>query len=105
MEAQSCVMTNKYAEGYPGKRYYRGTAFVDVAEELAREIPFYRIRHAVKPGAAGWALVRQGYGASKEDALLKLQYDLYYIKHQSLWLDAVILIKTLADTLTLRGRA
>lgn len=53
---------------------------------------------------AGWGLVKQGYGASKEDALLKLQYDLYYIKHQSLWLDLVILLKTIVDTLTLRGR-
>jgi lipopolysaccharide/colanic/teichoic acid biosynthesis glycosyltransferase len=71
---------------------------------LAREIPFYRVRHAVKPGMAGWGLVKQGYGASKEDALLKLQYDLYYIKHQSLWLDLIILLKTIVDTLTLRGR-
>ena len=58
--------------------------------QLEREIPFYRLRHAVRPGAAGWALIHQGYSASKEDALLKLQYDLYYIKHQSLWLDAEI---------------
>ena len=76
----------------------------EFVEELAAEIPFYRVRHAVKPGMAGWALVKQGYGASKEDALLKLQYDLYYIKHQSLWLDVVILLKTIMDTLTLRGR-
>ncbi|MFB0535399.1 MAG: sugar transferase [Anaerolineae bacterium] len=76
----------------------------EFVEELAREIPFYRVRHAVKPGMAGWGLVKQGYGASKEDALLKLQYDLYYIKHQSLWLDAVILLKTIVDTLTFRGR-
>ena len=74
-------------------------------EELAREIPFYRVRHAVKPGMAGWALVKYGYASSKEDAAIKLQYDLYYIKHQSLWLDVVILIKTIVDTLTLRGRA
>jgi len=79
--------------------------------ELAREIPFYRVRHAVKPGMAGWGLVKQGYGASKEDALVKLQYDLYYIKHQSLWLDIIILLKTVPsialragiDTLTFRG--
>ncbi len=77
----------------------------EFVEELAREIPFYRVRHAVKPGMAGWGLVRQGYGASKEDTLVKLQYDLYYIKHQSLWFDIVILIKTIFDTLTLRGRA
>jgi len=72
--------------------------------ELEKEIPFYRTRHCVKPGMAGWGLVRQGYGASKEDALLKLQYDLYYIKHQSVWLDLVILLKTVVDTLTFRGR-
>ncbi len=77
----------------------------EFVEELAREIPFYRVRHAVKPGMAGWALVKYGYASSKEDAAIKLQYDLYYIKHQSLWLDVVILIKTIVDTLTLRGRA
>lgn len=71
---------------------------------LEREIPFYRTRHCVKPGMAGWGLVKQGYGASEEDALVKLQYDLYYIKHQSVWLDLVILLKTIVDTLTLRGR-
>ena len=76
----------------------------EFVEELAQEIPFYRVRHAVKPGMAGWGLVKQGYGASKEDALLKLQYDLYYIKHQSLWLDLIILLRTVVDTLTLRGR-
>ncbi len=71
---------------------------------LSKEMPFYQVRHAVRPGMAGWGLVRQGYGASREDALLKLQYDLYYIKHQSLWLDLVILLKTVLETLTLRGR-
>jgi exopolysaccharide biosynthesis polyprenyl glycosylphosphotransferase len=77
----------------------------EFVEELAREIPFYRVRHAVKPGMAGWGLVKQGYGASKEDAFVKLQYDLYYIKHQSIWLDTIILIKTIIDTFTFRGRA
>lgn len=76
----------------------------EFADELAQEIPFYRVRHAVKPGMAGWALVKQGYGASKVDALLKLQYDLYYIKHQSLWLDLVILLKTTIGTIALKGR-
>lgn len=76
----------------------------EFVEELAREIPFYRVRHAVRPGMAGWGLVKQGYGGSKEEAVLKLQYDLYYIKHQSLWLDIVILLKTIIDTLTFRGR-
>jgi len=73
--------------------------------ELEKEIPFYRTRYCVKPGMAGWGLVKQGYGSSKEDALIKLQYDLYYIKHQSVWLDLVILLKTILDTVTLRGRA
>jgi len=77
----------------------------EFVEELAREIPFYRVRHAVKPGMAGWALVKYGYASSKEDTIVKLQYDLYYIKHWSLWLDLVILLKTVLDMLTLRGRA
>jgi len=72
--------------------------------ELEKEIPFYQTRHCVKPGMAGWGLVKQGYGASKEDALTKLQYDLYYIKHQSILLDLVTLVKTFVDTFTLRGR-
>lgn len=76
----------------------------EFVEELTEEIPFYCVRHAVKPGMAGWGLVNQGYGSSKEDALLKLQFDLYYIKHQSLWLDIVILLKTILNTLTLGGR-
>jgi exopolysaccharide biosynthesis polyprenyl glycosylphosphotransferase len=76
----------------------------EFVEELAASIPFYRVRHAVKPGMAGWGLVKQGYGDSEEDALLKLQYDLYYIKHKSLWLDIIILLKTVVDTIGLRGR-
>ncbi len=77
----------------------------EFVRELSREIPFYRVRHAVKPGMAGWALVKHGYASSKEDALVKLQYDLYYIKHWSPWFDFVILIKTIVDALTFRGRA
>jgi len=76
----------------------------EFVEELAREIPFFRARHAVRPGMAGWALVKQGYSSSREAALLKLQYDLYYVKHQSLWLDLVILLKTFVDSVTLKGR-
>lgn len=76
----------------------------EFVEALARTIPFYRLRHAVKPGMAGWALVKQGYAASREDALVRLQYDLYYIKHQSLWLDLVILLKALLRVLGLKGR-
>ncbi|MGQ9682317.1 MAG: sugar transferase [Anaerolineae bacterium] len=76
----------------------------EFAEVLAKQIPFYRVRHAVKPGLAGWAMLQQGYASSTEDALLKLQYDLYYIKHQSLWLDLVILVRTVVHMLGLRGR-
>jgi len=72
--------------------------------ELEKSIPFYRTRLMVKPGMAGWGLVKQGYGASEQDALIKLQYDLYYIKHQSIFLDIVILVRTIFDTLSFRGR-
>lgn len=67
-------------------------------------IPFYRLRHAVRPGMAGWALVKCGYGSSVEDALIKLEYDLYYIKHQSIYLDLLILLKTIGQMLALKGR-
>jgi len=72
--------------------------------ELEKRIPFYRLRHAVRPGMAGWALVQYGYGSSVEDALVKLQYDLYYIKHQSIYLDFLILLKTIGGMLSFRGR-
>lgn len=71
--------------------------------ELEREIPHYRARHALKPGLGGWGLVNQGYGSSREEARVKHEYDLYYLRHQSLWLDLVILARTFVDTLTLRG--
>ncbi len=73
-------------------------------QNLEKEIPFYRVRLAVKPGMAGWGLIHQGYGASKQDSLEKLQYDLFYIKHQSFWLDMQILWRTALDALSLRGR-
>lgn len=72
--------------------------------ELEKQIPFYRTRHAIKPGMAGWAQVNHGYAGSVEDALVRLQYDLYYIKHQSIWLDFLILFRTLWAMLTFRGR-
>ncbi|MBI5652621.1 MAG: sugar transferase [Chloroflexi bacterium] len=55
--------------------------------QLEQHIPFYRLRHAIKPGMAGWALVNAGYVDSLEIAQLRVEYDLYYIKHQALWLD------------------
>jgi lipopolysaccharide/colanic/teichoic acid biosynthesis glycosyltransferase len=72
--------------------------------QLEEQVPFYRLRHAVKPGMAGWALVNYGYSSSVEDAMIKVQYDLYYIKHQSIYLDVLILFKTLVDMVTLGGR-
>jgi lipopolysaccharide/colanic/teichoic acid biosynthesis glycosyltransferase len=63
-------------------------------EQLARDIPFYLQRHAVKPGLSGWAQVKYQYGSTVEDAMEKLRYDLYYIKHLSLVFDLTILIDT-----------
>ena len=72
-------------------------------EYLAKEIPYYGQRHLLKPGLTGWAQVRRGYGASLEDALEKLQYDLYYLKNQSPLLDAIILVETVRIVLFGRG--
>lgn len=72
--------------------------------ELEQAIPFHRLRNAVKPGMAGWAVVNYDYVDSLEDAKIRLQYDLYYIKHQSLWLDLLILLRTMGQMLMLRGR-
>jgi lipopolysaccharide/colanic/teichoic acid biosynthesis glycosyltransferase len=75
----------------------------EFVERLERVIPFYRTRLAVDPGLTGWAQVRYRYGATTEDALRKLQYDLYYIRHQSLLLDFEILIRTIWTVLLFRG--
>ena len=72
--------------------------------ELDRMIPFHRLRNAVKPGMAGWAVVNYDYIDSVADAKIRLQYDLYYIKHQSLWLDFVILLRTMGHMFALKGR-
>ncbi|MFT4848497.1 MAG: exopolysaccharide biosynthesis polyprenyl glycosylphosphotransferase [Sediminicola sp.] len=73
-------------------------------KELSAEIPFYEVRHIIKPGVTGWAQVNSDYGSSKEDSLEKLQYDLYYIKHRSLILDISIVIKTLSTIIFYRGQ-
>lgn len=72
--------------------------------EIAERMPYYQIRHVVKPGLTGWAQVSYPYGASIEDSLMKLQYDLYYIKHRSLFLDIKIVLKTLSTILFYRGQ-
>ncbi len=72
--------------------------------ELQKTIPFYMERLAVKPGITGWAQVRYRYGSSVEDAVEKLQYDLYYIKNLSLFLDLLIVLNTVQVVLFARGR-
>ena len=71
--------------------------------ELTEKIPFYGQRHVLKPGVTGWAQIRYTYGASVEDAVEKLQYDLYYIKNLSIALDFVILLETLKTVIMRRG--
>jgi exopolysaccharide biosynthesis polyprenyl glycosylphosphotransferase len=70
---------------------------------FTEKIPFYRTRLIVRPGLTGWAQVRYHYGANDEDALIKLQYDLYYIRHQSLLLDVNILLRTVGKVLSMSG--
>ncbi len=72
-------------------------------EQLTRQIPFYGQRHVVKPGVTGWAQVRYTYGASVEDALEKMQYDLYYVKHMSLRFDIMIALETIKTVVLRRG--
>lgn len=74
------------------------------AERYEKKIPFYHFRHLVKPGITGWAQVNYPYGESDEDTLEKLKYDLYYIRHYSLTLDAMIVLKTVHTMLSSRGR-
>lgn len=71
--------------------------------DLTKEIPFYGLRHGVRPGLTGWAQVRYTYGASREDALEKLQYDLFYMKHMSVAFDLLILFVTLKTVILRRG--
>jgi lipopolysaccharide/colanic/teichoic acid biosynthesis glycosyltransferase len=75
----------------------------EFVEWLEREIPFYGVRHAVRPGITGWAQVRYKYGNTLEDAKEKLQYDLYYIKNMSLGLDMMIMFQTVKIVLLGRG--
>ncbi|MDH3645278.1 MAG: TIGR03013 family PEP-CTERM/XrtA system glycosyltransferase [Gammaproteobacteria bacterium] len=66
----------------------------DFVDQLSQRIPYYRERHCVKPGITGWAQLKYEYGASQQDALEKLQYDLYYVKNHSFLLDLMILLQT-----------
>ncbi|MBN2838745.1 MAG: exopolysaccharide biosynthesis polyprenyl glycosylphosphotransferase, partial [Fusobacteriaceae bacterium] len=75
-----------------------------LCKEYETQIPFYKIRHSVKPGLTGWAQVKYPYGMGVEDALEKLRYDLYYIKHQNLAFDIMVLFKTVKIVVFGRGK-
>ena len=70
---------------------------------LAEQLPFYELRHIIRPGLTGWAQVRYGYGATLEESRTKLEYDLYYVKHASLGLDLLIMFETIKIILHRKG--
>ncbi|EKT3965407.1 exopolysaccharide biosynthesis polyprenyl glycosylphosphotransferase [Flavobacterium psychrophilum] len=73
-------------------------------KEIAQIMPFYETRHVLKPGVTGWAQVNYSYGETIADSLIKLQYDLYYIKHRSIYLDLNIMVKTISTVLFYKGQ-
>ena len=73
-------------------------------DKLNEVTPFYNVRHLVKPGITGWAQVNFGYANSIEDTRIKLEYDLYYIKHRNMMLDILILLRTPGTMLGMRGQ-
>jgi exopolysaccharide biosynthesis polyprenyl glycosylphosphotransferase len=75
----------------------------EFVEMLQQQIPFYRTRLMVKPGLTGWAQIHYDYGNSVEDALIKLQYDFYYLRYWSVWLDLYVAFRTFAVVLKLKG--
>lgn len=77
---------------------------IEFVQQLEKEIPYYQIRHIVKPGLTGWAQVNFHYGASVQDSIEKLQYELYYIKHRSFILDLSIMLRTIKIILKGGGR-
>jgi len=74
--------------------------FVDILEN---QLPYYFVRHSVRPGLTGWAQINYRYGASVEDARNKLEYDLYYVKNMSIFLDVKILLRTVGVVLLKDG--
>ena len=73
-------------------------------KEIVEIMPFYETRHVIKPGLTGWAQVNYSYGATIDDSLIKLRYDLYYIKHRSIFIDINIIVKTLSTVVFYRGQ-
>lgn len=75
-----------------------------LVSDLQAKVPFYRARLLVKPGISGWAQVNFSYAATVEETAVKLEYDLYYIKHRNLLLDLVILLRTVGTVVGFRGQ-
>ena len=75
----------------------------EFVEQLRKQIPYYDLRHTMKPGVTGWAQVRHPYAASVDDTSAKLEYDLYYIRHKSFLWDLRILLRTLTVVFARRG--
>ena len=75
-----------------------------IVKDLQREVPFYRARLLVRPGITGWAQINQNYAAGTEENTVKLEYDLYYIKHRNLLMDLSIIFNTLKTIFGLKGR-
>lgn len=75
-----------------------------IAKELAPTIPFYNLRHLVKPGVTGWAQVNFRYGFSQQDTMEKLQLDLFYVKNRNIWVDIIVILKTVKTVLTGAGQ-
>jgi lipopolysaccharide/colanic/teichoic acid biosynthesis glycosyltransferase len=73
-------------------------------EELTQKLPFYDLRHLVRPGLTGWAQVKYGYAGDERDALEKLQYDFYYLRHQSIAFDLRIIGRTIRSVFGRKGR-
>jgi lipopolysaccharide/colanic/teichoic acid biosynthesis glycosyltransferase len=76
----------------------------ELVEMFQKHVPFYRARLLVKPGITGWAQVNYGYASTVDETVTKLEYDLYYIKHRNLLMDAHILLRTPATMFGLRGQ-
>jgi lipopolysaccharide/colanic/teichoic acid biosynthesis glycosyltransferase len=72
--------------------------------ELAKQMPFYSLRHLIKPGLTGWAQIKQSYYATLEENLRKLEYDLYYLKNRGFWIDVAIVLRTINIVIGMRGR-
>jgi lipopolysaccharide/colanic/teichoic acid biosynthesis glycosyltransferase len=76
----------------------------ELIKKYQEEIPFYRARLLVKPGITGWAQVNTGYSSTVLENTVKLENDLYYIKHRNLWMDFLIILRTVTHVIGFRGR-